>query len=428
MKLIRALKRHMYFLVASYFGFWAGLHLRRWGPTVVAAVGSSGKTTLLHLLAAELGDKAKISYKANSAFGIPFNILGLERKSFGFFEWPIFAVLAPFKSLLSVPNEKIYVAEADAERPGEGRFLARLLKPGITVWLSLEEAHGVNYDRIVESDAPDVTLAVKKEMAHEFGYFVEYAKGSAILNKDNPFIVSESGRTHSAVEWISESDVKAFNVRPRAVEITSSDGSCSVPALIPPQAAISAIAALRVMKALGLTKDPSFKGFILPPGRSSVFNGVKGTTIIDSTYNATIGGMEAMIGLMKAYPASGEKWLVLGDMIEQGKSEKGEHQLLAEMIKEASPKKVILVGPRLQETTYPILLSSYGKDRVASFLMPAEALDYIKKEIKGGETILFKGARFLEGVVEKLLANPADAALLCRREAVWARRRSKWGV
>ncbi|MDD5069004.1 MAG: hypothetical protein PHN89_05430, partial [Candidatus Pacebacteria bacterium] len=60
--------------------------------------------------------------------------------------------------------------------------------------------------------------------------------------------------------------------------------------------------------------------------------------------------------------------------------------------------------------------------------MPGEALLYLKRELKGGETILFKGARYLEGVVEKLLLNPSDASKLCRREAIFAAQRKKWKI
>jgi hypothetical protein len=60
--------------------------------------------------------------------------------------------------------------------------------------------------------------------------------------------------------------------------------------------------------------------------------------------------------------------------------------------------------------------------------MPGEALGYLVGNLNGGETILFKGARFLEGVVERLLKNPSDASKLCRREAVWAKRRKMWGL
>jgi hypothetical protein len=62
------------------------------------------------------------------------------------------------------------------------------------------------------------------------------------------------------------------------------------------------------------------------------------------------------------------------------------------------------------------------------FLSPKEVLNYLLKNIKGGETILFKGARFLEGVVEGLLLDKSESGYLARREKIWQMRRRKWGL
>jgi UDP-N-acetylmuramoyl-tripeptide--D-alanyl-D-alanine ligase len=195
---------------------------------------------------------------------------------------------------------------------------------------------------------------------------------------------------------------------------------------------LSVVSTAKVVEYLKEPLDPTFSKFYLPPGRSSVFKGQKGITIIDSTYNATFDGMRAMLDFFSRYSDAllndQERWLVLGDMIEQGKSELEEHRLLADMVIKADPKRVILVGPRLTTITYPILLKKYGRERVVSYMMPGEALSYLEKELKGGELVLFKGARYLEGAVEKLLHDPGDAAKLCRREDIWIRRRKQWGV
>jgi UDP-N-acetylmuramoyl-tripeptide--D-alanyl-D-alanine ligase len=135
-----------------------------------------------------------------------------------------------------------------------------------------------------------------------------------------------------------------------------------------------------------------------------------------------------MLELFSQYPRS-PKWVVLGDMLELGMFEKEEHQKLASYIEKLSPERVILVGPRLRASTYPELLKdSKWKDLTSSCLGPNEALRYIEKESSGGEAILFKGARFLEGIVEKLLLNPKDSALLARREMIWQVRRKKFNV
>ncbi len=444
MNIVRNIKKFVYFWVAGYFGFFAAFVLKRSQPTIITVTGSSGKTTLLHLFEAQLGDRALFSHKANSAFGIPFHILGLERKSFSFFEWPLFLILAPFKSFRILPK-KIYVTEADAERPGEGKFLAKLLKPDILVWLSLEEAHGINYDKLL----PEYSFnGLKKAIAHEFGYFVMAAKSLVVLNADNPFITSQSSHSEFSKSEknpknisLSGKNITAFAVHRDTVEfdvsnITSSTSSnvasntaskISIPKLVPRDVGLSALAVSKVMEFLNLPFDTAFKNFDLPPGRSSVLEGLNNTTLVDSSYNATFDGMRAMLDLFVEYPATGEKWLVLGDMVEEGKSEQYEHEQLVPLIERIDAKKIILVGPRLKKFTFP-KLSDHNKNmgNVVSFMRPDEAYRYIQGKISGGETILFKGARFLEGIVAKLLKNPADITKLCRQEVVWVERRKAW--
>ncbi len=179
---------------------------------------------------------------------------------------------------------------------------------------------------------------------------------------------------------------------------------------------------------LNIPVDLDFGLFVAPPGRSSIFKGLKQTTLIDSTYNAIPDAVRAMLNLFDHYPAT-TKWLVLGDMVEQGASEQAEHEKLAADIARLNPQRIILVGKRLGKYTAPKLLALKGDQLdLVTFTKPKPALDYLKNEIKGEEAILFKGAGFLEGVVEQLLADPADAAKLCKREAVWQRRRAQWGL
>ena len=78
--MIKAIKKSLYFPIAYYFRFFAQIRLSIWKPIVIVVTGSSGKTTLLNLIESQLKEKAKFSHFANSSFGIPFNILGLDRK------------------------------------------------------------------------------------------------------------------------------------------------------------------------------------------------------------------------------------------------------------------------------------------------------------------------------------------------------------
>ncbi len=140
------------------------------------------------------------------------------------------------------------------------------------------------------------------------------------------------------------------------------------------------------------------------------------------------------------------KWVVIGDMLELGKEEENEHLRLAAELAKYDFKKIILMGPRVGKYTYPKLLSLRAlakqspKDRhafqtrddkdegIVKFEGPKETLDYLLENIKGGDTILFKGARFMEGIIEHLLENKNDVSKLARREEVWQIRRKQWGL
>ena len=94
--MIKRIKQLLYFPIAYYFRFWAKIQLSLWKPKTIVVTGSSGKTTLLHLIESQIGEKAKYSHRANSSYGIPFDILGLKRETLMFYEWIYLFIAAPF--------------------------------------------------------------------------------------------------------------------------------------------------------------------------------------------------------------------------------------------------------------------------------------------------------------------------------------------
>jgi UDP-N-acetylmuramyl pentapeptide synthase len=133
--------------------------------------------------------------------------------------------------------------------------------------------------------------------------------------------------------------------------------------------------------------------------------------------------MRVMLEMFSKIPEK-VKWIVLGDMLEQGSEEKPEHEKLANEINKYEFERIILMGPRISKYTLPLIKAK----EVSSFENPKDVLEFIKENLKGGEIILFKGARFLEGVIENLLLNKGDAKKLARREKIWEIRRKKWGL
>lgn len=422
--MIHTLKAKLYFLVASYFRFWAGLQLHRWKPKIIVVTGSSGKTTTMHLLRSQIGDIACYSDKANSSFGIPFDILGLGRETLYKTEWIGLLLKAPFAAFKKPRSRKLYVAEVDCDRPGEGAFLAKLLNPDMTIWLSSTETHSRNFEKLVTSGKFSST---EQAIAYEFSHLAAATSEHVFINSDNAVICSQIKRSGAkSITKIRLTDCMSYSIGPDGSKFKSQDTTYTTSYLLPKPIFYSLQATKYITDILRLPFDPSFKKLDLPPSRSSLFKGIKSTTIIDSSYNSSPDALAAMVELFDEFP-SANKWAVIGDILEQGSKEKSVHEWIADTLKNKSYKKIILMGPRVAKYTAPILQQSI-QDRLVVFEKPAEALDYIKSNLQGHETILFKGARFLEGVVEHLLIDKNDVKKLCRREAIWQKRRELWGL
>ena len=422
--MIDTVKRRLYFVVAHYFGFWAKFVLRRWRPRIVVITGSTGKTTLLHLVEAQLGNKAVYSHHANSALGVPFHILGLPPNVESRGKWLSQLAKAPLAAFRTPPATKLYVVEADCDRPNEGRFLGKLLKPEVTLWVTVFRTHSMNFDRLV----PGTFVAHEEAIAYEFGHFAANTQKLVVANGDQPVVVDQLKRVAGGVKVtkISQQGVQKY-VNTDSDTVYSIDGKeIHLGGLQPKELGNSLQMVNALLEFLDAPLDAAYQQFELPPGRSSVFKGINDLTIVDSTYNTGLGAMTAILGLFNDF-SKPHKWVVLGDILEQGSLEKGEHQRLAEVVAGLQLDHVVLLGPRTHKYTYPILKEKLTIP-VVSFDRPDEVLEYLRANLKGGEALLFKGGRFLEGVIEQLLQNPADAKHLVRREASWVKRRQKWGL
>lgn len=422
--MIGKLKDLFFFPIAYYFAFWARIQLQKWNPRVIVVTGSSGKTTLFSMVEAQLGDMAHYSHHANSAIGIPFDILNLHRKTLKPIEWIGLFLNAPRNAFRKPYKENIYVAECDADRPGEGQFLAKLLRPEITLWISTSRTHSMNFDKLIPGKFKNVEDAI----AYEFGTFLEYTSATVVIDGDSELMKKQVSRTRATVHEVLRKDLESYKVNRDGTEFKIKGNIIRLRTLQPEESYYSIQMAKFLSEHLDTKFDTSFKELQAPPARSTVFRGYKNITILDSTYNANLSSMTAIINMFQAYPAK-TKWAVIGDMLEQGKEEEEEHVKLAALILSLKLERIVLLGPRVKKYTYPILEKTLkSKIPIDVFDNPKDVLIILQKEIKGSETILFKGARFLEGVIENLLLDKKEKSKLARREHIWEERRKKWGL
>ncbi len=422
--MLQKIKKFFYFPVASYFRFFAKIRLRRWNPKIIVVTGSNGKTTLLHMLDAQIGDRALYSYHANSSFGVPFDVLDLHRMSLLRKEWFWLIFKAPIHAFKKSPKQEIYIVEADCDRAGEGRFLAEFLRPDVCLWVSVSKTHALGFEDSVGKKFETVEEAI----AFEYGYFLEYCKGFAVIDGGSVLMKSQAERTTADVIEVSRDVLTSYRVDNDGTRFEIGGMKYFLSALLPDVSFVSILMCLKVANFLGIPFDSKFSNFKNPPGRGSIFDGVKDITIIDSSYNANPKSISATLSMFSKFEGI-DKFLVIGDMLEMGNSEKTEHEKLADEIAKYKFKKIFYLGPRIKKYTVPKLKNLLGdKIFVSGSENPAEVLKILKDNIKGREIILFKGARFMEGIIENLLKNKSDIQKLPRREKIWDKRRKAFGL
>ena len=415
------IKKKLYLAVVRYFRFFANSSLRRWQPRVIAVTGSVGKTTLLNLLEVQLGARAHYSHNANSSYGIAFDILGMDGVRGSKLKWFYLFIAAPIRSLWFRHTQEFYVVEIDGERPKETEFLASWLQPEVTLWVSVGRTHAVYFDGQVKQGQFET---VEDAIVHEFSYLPKNTSKLVAYNADNK-LINRAMEGINGIQKVAVDDsvLSSYVVWADKTEFVVNDTTYVFTEPMPREVYTQLALLGALATYLGEPVVTDLAGYVQPPGRSNFFKGKNGVKLIDSSYNAHLISMESIIELYKEMQ-TGKKWIVIGDIVEQGEAEAEEHTKLGELLRAADFDRYVLVGRRTQKYTYPELDSN----KSVTFSRPKDAVKYLQQELTSGETVLFKGSQYLEGVIEHLLADPSDTAKLPRQEPAAKKRRAKWGL
>lgn len=414
------IKKKLYLVIARYFRFWANISLKRWKPRVIAVTGSVGKTTLLNILEVQLGNRAHYSHDANSAYGIAFDVLGMDGIRGSKLKWLYLLVATPLKSLWFSHKQQFYVVEIDGERPHETEFLASWLRPEVTLWVSVGRTHAVYYDQQV---ANGLFESVDEAIVHEFSYLPHYTSGLVVYDGDSPLISRAVKGMGVKSVAVSKDALSKYAVWPNRTELTVSGIDYKFTEPLPREVYVQLAILGELARYLGEEPVSDMSAFVQPPGRSNYLAGKKGVKLIDSSYNAHLISVKSVVGLVGEMKAE-HKWAVIGDIVEQGEAEASEHAQLGKILKDAGFERYVLVGRRTQKYTYPEL----DPAKTVTFLHPKHAALYLEKELTGKETVLFKGSQYLEGIIEYLLEDPNDVAKLPRQTPAAKKRRARWGL
>jgi UDP-N-acetylmuramoyl-tripeptide--D-alanyl-D-alanine ligase len=420
-------------IIIAIITFEARLVLKKYKPKIVGITGSVGKTSTKDALFRVLDTryyvrKSQKSY--NSEIGVPLTILGVESAWGSIFGW----LKNIGEGLLLILFKNHYpewlVLEIGADAPGDIRKTVS--------WLTLESAV---ITRIGETPVHvEFFKSVKQLMEEKWSIGDGLKKeGTLILNYDDTNVLQAKEKVSAyAITYGMEkgADILGTYVRlryehnaPVGISFNVERGGDVVPitltGILGKQHVYPALAALAVGNISGVNMVEAGKALSKrtdwAPGRMRILNGIRGTVLIDDSYNSSPIAVEEALRTLSSLEVSGRRVAVLGDMMELGTLSEAAHLSMGTLAAE-NADVFITVGPRAREAASAAQDAGMEQSNIHSFDDSKQASFEIPNYIKEGDVILVKGSQSprLERIVKMLLAHPEQATdLLVRQEKEW---------
>ena len=439
------MKKRLSLFILWYLRVFAKLQLRKIKPKIVGVGGASGKTSLSNFIYIILKTKYKVKQARgkNSETGIPLDVLKLNITNYSYLEWLKLILLAPFRIIFDWEKYDIYIAEMGIDSPLEPKnmsYLLKIIKPDIGVLTNISYEHSVYFDPLIEQGKNrkqsilDMTIDQESKLLTSLS-----VEKTAILNLDDENIKgikNISAKVLSVSKKDKNADFYIENIKNFVNEFLlqfkykGKRYELKINNPLPEHFGYSFLLAIAVSTQTGIDIKTAIKaledGFYIPPGRMSVFKGIKDTIIIDSSYNnATLTPILDLLAFIKDIGKQRRRIGIIGDMRELGTVSKPLHEEVANKIL-TTLDAVILIGPLSQQYILPVL--KRNDFQAYSFLNFTSAKSTILEIIKPKDIILVKGSQntlFLERAVELLLNDKKEVNKLCRRGDYWDKIREK---
>lgn len=352
-------------------GDLAAFHRRRFQIPVVAVTGSNGKTSTKEMAAAVLGRKyrtLKTTGNLNNEFGVPLTLLRLDA------------------------SHEAAVVEMGMNHPGEIRRLSEICGPTIGIITNVAPAHLEGLGTL------DAVMAAKGELLENIN-----PEGAAVLNGDDPCTRRLGASARCRVMYFGLSE--AAQVRASGVEnqgIGTGFDLCLpgevVRAMVPVPGRFmvsNALAAATVGHLTGISAQDiadGIRAFTPVHGRMDIRKSGRGFFIIDDSYNANPGSMEAAIRTLVSLKGDRKGVLAAGDMRELGPDAASLHEQIGRIAAEAGVDMLFLTG----EFASAVKKGAIGQGMAETSVVVGEKPELAERLIKTlgpGDWVLVKGSR-----------------------------------
>lgn len=419
-------------IVVMVMTYEAKVLLRRSKPAIIAITGSVGKTTTKDAIFSVLKNhrKTRKSEKSfNSEIGVPLSILGLPNAWDNPIMWLKNFFDGAIIAFFSRSYPEVLVLECGVDRPGDMANLTKWLKPDIVVMTRLPDipVH-VEY-----FGTPEAVIAEKLELLKALT-----PHGSFIYNHDDIKLQeAASDVRQNAIgfsrylksHFVASNDEVIYN---DDVPVGSSFTLTHVNEVIAIKVAGSvgvqnaytyaAAAAVGSLFDISLTEvATALSEHEGPPGRMRMLPGIKGTMIIDDSYNSSPIAAEAALQSLRELRGAKRKIAILGDMLELGQFSSREHEQIGTLVPSCADV-LFTIGVRSRKTAEAALEQGMHEKNIFQYEDAAKAGRELQAFIQPGDFILVKGSQGIraEKVVEEIMRYPDEAAVkLVRQDPTW---------
>jgi UDP-N-acetylmuramoyl-tripeptide--D-alanyl-D-alanine ligase len=341
---------------------------------IVGVTGSNGKTTTKNLLRTVL-ERVGPTIAPRASFN---NEVG-----------------APLTMLEVTDETEFLVAEMGASAVGDIARLIRMARPDIGIVLTVGLAHAGEFGGI------EATMKAKAEMVTGL-----LASDAAILNADDPRVVSMAGLTRARVVWFGLGDdaaVRATNVRPHPrgtdfiVELADGTSAPVRFAVLGEHHVTNALAAVAAAIELGVRLEEIIAALesvtLAERWRMQVMGGRDGVTVINDAYNASPDSMAAALKTLAQVRNPGTRTIaVLGEMSELGEFSGEEHDRIGLLAVRLGISQLVVVGTGARRL-HISAINEGSWDGESAFVETAdEAFDLVRASAAPGDTVLVKSS------------------------------------
>ena len=339
--------------------------IKNYDGNVIAITGSNGKTSTTNIIGKTLKNNSKTLKNYNNEIGMPLSLMNASTKS------------------------KNLIFEIGASKFKDIDYLSKILRPNVGVITNIGNSHLESLKNI------NGVFKVKSEIVKNIK-----KNGFLVVPSENEKYLHVWKKMRSDITVISFGMKSDSDFYPTDVKIKSNGISFLITSrLLEKTIKISSslegyhnikniLSAFAVHYCLGQNPQHFSKSIRiskLDNLRQIKHKWLKGSTLIDDSYNANPDSTKKSIDLLSNY--NKKTVLLLGDMLELGTFKKKLHKEIGEYAKSKGINKLIAFGELTKHS-----IDAFGKNGI--FFNDEDKLkDYLRKNITSKNVILIKGSR-----------------------------------